>query len=551
MKLCRRTSGPRLPSETSPTSGDEQGALGKAHPVAVDDLVAGGLGVGRRTQGDEQRCVVLDGRVGVGHARRLRPVRRQLGHVSAGECLGGPAVEVDRPAGGLGLDAELLEERQAVGQEAGADDQHALVAQLAQAAAEGEQLVGVLGRQRHLQDRDVGLGIHDLQRDPGAVVEPARGVLVHPLGVRHHRGDPLGEVVGRRGLVGHPVVPLREPAEVVDQADARAGGGERQGRGLPVGADDQDRPSGGGGRPRASAAARTTPGRRAAEERRARCRGPASGQRLQDRSCPTQQLKQQLYSVHEGCQGSRQSTGVPPCSTSIRFTRLNGLDPKKPRCADSGLGCTDSTQGIGISSGFSDCASRPQRIAVSGAPCLLRTARVRIAWSVTASQPRPRCEAGWPGSNGEAPVQQHHPGVGPGGEVPAAGQGYAEVVDQLLEDVHQALGRGDPGCDREAEPDRVARSRVGVLADDEHLHVRQWSAERAEHLLTGGQVVPARRDLRAEELAHRRDLSVDRRECLGPVGGHEPLVHESGQSAHAGQPRTTRAVSPRTRAGRG
>ena len=209
-----------------------------------------------------------------------------------------------------------------MGEEAGADDQHALVAQLAQPAAEGQQLVGVLGRQRHLQHRDVGLGIHDLQRHPGAVVEPTGGVLVHPLGVRHHRDDPLGERGRGGGLVGHPVEPLGEPAEVVDQLDAGPGRGEGERRGLPVGADDQDRR---GAREvgREELAARTRPGRRAGAVRRGRCRGRASG------SCGPRLphwLKEQPYRD----QGRRQSTGVPPCSTSIRFTRLNGLDPKKP-----------------------------------------------------------------------------------------------------------------------------------------------------------------------------------------------------------------------------
>ena len=65
--------------------------------------------------------------------------------------------------------------------------------------------------------------VHDPQRHPGAVVEAAAGVLVHRLGARHHRRDPLRERGGRRGLVGHPVVLRVEAAEVVDQRRAVGG----------------------------------------------------------------------------------------------------------------------------------------------------------------------------------------------------------------------------------------------------------------------------------------------------------------------------------------
>ena len=41
--------------------------------------------------------------------------------------------------------------------------------------------------------------------------------------------------------------------------------------------------------------------------------------------------------------GSFQSTGSPPSSSSRALTRLNGFEPKKPRSADIGDGCADST----------------------------------------------------------------------------------------------------------------------------------------------------------------------------------------------------------------
>ena len=197
------------------------------------------LGVGGGAEGDEQRRVVLDRRVRVGHARRLGPVVGQRVDVAAAHRVGGPGVEVGRPAGSGGVDAELGEERQAVGEEAGADDQHALVAQRPQPLAQLEEAGRVGRRERHLEHRDVAGGVHDLERDPGAVVQAAAGVLVHRLAGRHHRRDPLRERRGVGGLVRHLVVPRGEAAEVVDQRGAV--GAEHHRRRLPVRADDEDR----------------------------------------------------------------------------------------------------------------------------------------------------------------------------------------------------------------------------------------------------------------------------------------------------------------------
>ena len=177
---------------------------------------------------------------------------------------------VDQP-GACGLDPELLEEGQAVGEEARPDDQHALVAQRAQPPAEVEQPAGVVRGQRQLEDRDVAGRVHDLQRHPRAVVEAPAGVLVHRLVVGHHRGDPGRQAGGVGGRVLLVVVLRREAAEVVDQRGARRGGAQADRRGLPVRRHDQDRLSGGAGRWPSRAAVRSRPGRRGAEVRRGRC----------------------------------------------------------------------------------------------------------------------------------------------------------------------------------------------------------------------------------------------------------------------------------------
>src|SRR5215472_5055224 len=66
-------------------------------------------------------------------------------------------------------------------------------------------------------------------------------------------------------------------------------------------------------------------------------------------------------------QGSFQSIGGAPCCFSNRLARLNGRDPKNPRSAELGLGWADSISGIPSSSDARLRASRPHKIATSGA----------------------------------------------------------------------------------------------------------------------------------------------------------------------------------------
>ena len=183
---------------------------------------------------------MLHGRVRVGHPGRLLAEGEQRIDVAAVERLGRPLVEVDRPLRRPGLAHEVLvDERQPMGQEAAPDDQHALVAQRREPATDLEQVPRVEVRHRHLEDRDIGVGVHRLERHPRAVVEAPRLAVEHGLVDGHETAD-LRRQVGRAGcVVGHLVEPLREPVEVVDQRDA-TGRTDRHRRRLPVRADDQD-----------------------------------------------------------------------------------------------------------------------------------------------------------------------------------------------------------------------------------------------------------------------------------------------------------------------
>ena len=126
--------------------------------------------------------------------------------------------------------------------------------------------------------------------------------------------------------------------------------------------------------------------------------------------------------------GASSPAASPPCSVSRRLTRLNGRDPKKPRLADSGDGCTDSTHGTGASSGLSDWASRPHRIAAHG-PAAGGERPDRALGDLLPAAAAVR--RGLAGPHRQHPVEQHHALVGPRGQVAVRGRLDADVGAQL------------------------------------------------------------------------------------------------------------------------
>ena len=104
----------------------------------------------------------------------ILPVDQAVGAVlgGGGHGFGKPGVE------SLGRDLGTgAEEPQVVVAEAGADDEDAFVAQGGEGAAEGEVLLrAVAVTERDLEQRDRGVGIHDVGGDEGAVVVALLGV---------------------------------------------------------------------------------------------------------------------------------------------------------------------------------------------------------------------------------------------------------------------------------------------------------------------------------------------------------------------------------------
>jgi hypothetical protein len=130
---------------------------------------------------------------------------------------------------------------QVVHEVAGGQDEHPLVAQRRELAAELEQLLlAHQHRHRDLQHGDVGGGEHPHQRAPGAVVDPA---VAAPD--REPRADEPLDAVGQLRRAGGRVAQLvhegREAVEVVDELVVVARATDRDGRVLPVRGDREDR----------------------------------------------------------------------------------------------------------------------------------------------------------------------------------------------------------------------------------------------------------------------------------------------------------------------
>ena len=123
--------------------------------------------------------------------------------------------------------------------------------------------------------------------------------------------------------------------------------------------------------------------------------------------------------------------------------------------------------------------------------------------------------------DGEDPVEQQHALVGPAGEIAVSRRGDADVRGQLAVDVAQrARQRADLTVDGERQADGVARRRIRVLADDQHLDAGEGALERAQDIAARRQVAAAGADLRAQEVPHAADVGRYRRHRRGPAAVH-------------------------------
>lgn len=112
------------------------------------------------------------------------------------------------------------------------------------------------------------------------------------------------------------------------------------------------------------------------------------------------------------------------------MAREKGLEPKKPREADSGEGWADSIVATPGMSRFRFCAWRPHKIATSGPP---RLTSERIAWSVIASQPLLACEPGFPGATDRHLLRS----IRPRAKVAMFCRWKSHVLEQLAVDINK------------------------------------------------------------------------------------------------------------------
>ena len=83
---------------------------------------------------------------------------------------------------------------------------------------------------------------------------------------------------------------------------------------------------------------------------------------------------------------------------------------------------------------------------------------------------------------------------------------------------------------RERQTHRIARSGVGVLANNEDLHPAHRAAERIENIGSRRESTVPRRVLLTQESTHSVNLLFDGGECCRPILAHnaaEGLVHKS------------------------
>ena len=135
----------------------------------------------RRAQRHIKRQQMFIAGVGLRPAGALATVIQQCGDISGSSVFFQPVgklLHVVRATAALGVSA--LKIAQIVGQVARANHQKALAGQRRQRAAHlPGQLRAAVADQRQRNHRHLGVRIHQPQRNPGAVVQPALGVLLH------------------------------------------------------------------------------------------------------------------------------------------------------------------------------------------------------------------------------------------------------------------------------------------------------------------------------------------------------------------------------------
>ena len=83
----------------------------------------------------------------------------------------------------------------------------------------------------------------------------------------------------------------------------------------------------------------------------------------------------------------------------------------------------------------------------------------------------------------------------------------------------------------------MAGGRVGVLADDQHSYVAEWTLQAPQHIFGRGQIVAPGRRFAGQEGVHRLELIGDRRQGGRPVSVDSAAFQQSGSTDHGASAR--------------
>ena len=96
----------------------------------------------------------------------------------------------------------------------------------------------------------------------------------------------------------------------------------------------------------------------------------------------------------------------------------------------------------------------------------------------------------------------------------------------------RGMGRVEPSTAKD-KPDGVARRRIRILAHDEHPDIRQRLPEGPQDVRRRRQDRMAAGNFAAEESQDFAQRPLDRRQRLGPVGGHQLIQRQAGHLGEA------------------
>ena len=209
--------------------------------------------------------------------------------------------------------------------------------------------------------------------------------------------------------------------------------------------------------------------------------------------------------------------------------RLNGREPKKPRGAESGLGWALTITAVDpAAAGRSrrPCPTAlPRRTLAVGGPAVGHRGDCRRRNGFPALAP---VGTGGPGPDADDPVQQEDALARPRGRSPWTRAGIPDQTRAPCRCWPGCGGWGGSAVNGEGQADCVTGRRVGVLAHDQDLDLRQRLPEGAENVRRRGQDVVARRGFLARN-ARTPAARLDRRQGGGPVGGHQLSQRHFGQ----------------------